>query len=367
MLGLIAVGSFPALHYYFGIPTVPQPHRYHLEVEMLIAVLLCGVFRIAFSRKWAAILLTPLLVVFFVSQLISFKRYADSIIHGIDIQTTAQYKVATWAREKLAPQDRMFVAGDTGFLFNLFSPILQVSSGHQPSSPNFIQQVGTYTIHTGMNTGGDQQDARYSLLWLRAFGVKAVLVPGPLQGGSQQPFSRPDKFEGVIPVIGKPGGWRVYDVGLLQGSLFRIVPEGSIVRNAPIHGLDVVELEPFVNALQMTPPSLNVHELHPGEWNVTGTVPPGNALSIAMNYDVGWRAFRNDQELEVKKDALGLMVIHPECAVPCRIRLEYDGGLLRKICLTISIASWFVLFWVIFTNHYMILKVPAKRLRPSRG
>ena len=352
MLGLISIGSFPALYFWFGIGTVPQPERYHLEVEFFGTILLSGILYVVPKKGWRSYGVVATFVILSISQLLVFREYSDKLIQPIAIEGTPQFAIANWASGNLKAHDRMFVGGDAGFLFNVFSLILQIGNGHEPSTPNYIQEVGVFTIYSGMNAGGDKQDAHYSLLWLTAFGAKAVMVPGPLQGESLQPFARPNKFDGVLPLIGRPGGWRVYDVGLAQDSLFRVVPERVVVRNAPMHGLDVVEIEPFAQALQSSPYSVMARTTPEGNWNLTGRVPPGHVVSFAVNYDIGWRAFKGNKELDVKKDGLGLMIISPECDQPCQIRIEFSGGLIRKVCRLVSIVAWLLILWVIVTNRY---------------
>ena len=53
--------------------------------------------------------------------------------------------------------------------------------------------------------------------------------------------------------------------------------------------------------------------------------PGARAVSLAITFDSGWRAWQENKELKIKKDALGQMVILPEGRG--EIRMKYLGDI----------------------------------------
>jgi hypothetical protein len=334
VLLLVGIGLIPMLHYYLGIDLVPQPHRYHLELE-LIAALFVGLAAERIQQFTLARLgVAVCWFVFLALQFCHYRQFASASIVQANIGESTQYRGAKWVAEKFGSQDRVFVGGDTGYLLNLFTDVLQVGSGHQPSTPNFFQSVGVFTIVSGMNAGA--LDFQYSLLWLKAFGGRAVLVPTKFSGDSLQPFANPHQFDGHLPLLDGPEGWRCFDTGYQQHSLFRLASRGSLVRHSPVHGLDVVELGPFVSDLQsLSSLAPGVHRISGTKWRIAAEVQRAQVIAVAMNYDVGWRASAGGRPVEVRRDGLGLMVIDPQCDGSCDLEFWYSR--------LIGYAAWTVL------------------------
>ena len=107
-----------------------------------------------------------------------------------------------------------------------------------------------------------------------------------------------------------------------------------------MHGLDVEPLRPFVAALN--DPQL---PLAPMEWKsrasarIAADLRTGDLVSVQVTYHPGWHAMVNGSERRIESDAIGLMVIHPECAGACAIDLIYDGGREMKIARVVQILS----------------------------
>ena len=191
--------------------------------------------------------------------------------------------------------------------------------------PNFLLRIATYAIYSGMNSG--TQDAEISTLWLQAFGVHAVSVPGARSTGNRQPFLNPHKFDGVLPVLWREGDDTMYGVPARSSSLAHVVPEQSLVRAMPKHGMDVLELRQFVAGLSnpaMPDAPLIWRDRHTAEIRVQPMAR--TALSVQITHHRGWKAWSGGHEIPVERDGLGFMVMRPQCSAPCTITLEYDGG-----------------------------------------
>src|SRR5207244_1619491 len=115
------------------------------------------------------------------------------------------------------------------------------------TAPNWEEQIAVYTIYIGENAG--DRDGPISLLWLTAFGVQAVAVPGPHSSQYWRPFIRPAKFEGMLPVLWREDDTTIYRVPQRFPSLAHVLRPDQLVRHAPVHGLDTVEVQRYVTAL----------------------------------------------------------------------------------------------------------------------
>ena len=176
-----------------------------------------------------------------------YRDYAAGLIRSIDITRTIQYKTAKWIDANLKGL-RTMVSGDVGTWFNVFTDNPQLSSGHEPFSPNWMVQIATYTIYSGENAG--DRDAEYSILWLKAYGCHAITVPGPQSREAYQPFRNPRKFEGVLPLLWHDEDDSIYAVPQRSTSLAHVIPADAVVVRPPIHGLDVPEVTRFVAAME---------------------------------------------------------------------------------------------------------------------
>lgn len=333
-LFLLCFAPLPALHYWFGFALAPQPFRYHAEFE-IGAALAAGIAAVH-ARRFP-IVVAILLAAIAGRQWTVHYAYAREQVASAHPDHTREIAIARWARRNF-PHDRMMVSGSTGFPFNLFTTTLQTGSGHEPFTPNWHQLVATYAIHSGSNGG---RDAATSLLWLKAFGARAVLVAGPV-GGFPEIFANPKKFDGRLAVLADFDGWKIYDTGYRRHPLFRVVPAEALVRRPPVHGLDTAELEPFVRAIESSAPVQEVVRVHYGHYRLRGDFPKGTALSVAWNYDPGWTASSGSRPIKVERDGIGLIAFRPECSA-CAVELRFDPGPVRRAARLVSAVAWALL------------------------
>ncbi len=153
-----------------------------------------------------------------------------------------------------------------------------------------------------------------------------------------RPFPHPRQFEGVLPPLWREQGVTIYGVPQRSVALAHVVPAGALVRRQPVWGEDVSEVRRYVAALEDR--SLPEAEF---AWRgrntavVRAVVAPGQAVSVQVNYDQGWRARVNGTPAPVRRDGLGLMYVQPERAGPCDIELEYTGGWEAWVCRALSV------------------------------
>ena len=333
---LFLTAAPPLTWFVLGVVLLPQPHRYHHEMELALALaaslavaqllrrLPRAALPITIATALACLILTPINIAF-----------AHRQLQPRATKTNPAGEALQWVRSNLPPEARLMIGGELGFAANLEIPNPQIGSGHEPSSPNTAVPIGLYTIYTGQNAGS--RDAEISTIWLKALGAQAILVPRkkPCEA-CLQPFRNPEKFEGRLPKLFENEGWRIYSTGLPGDSLFRVLPQSAMIHHRPQNGLETTELDPFTSAL--IPNHLDITHHTPAHLSVTGNFTNGQALSFATTYNVHWTATIDGAPTPVFRDGLDFMYILPP---PGRHEIEwsYNGATLGLRLLTALLRS----------------------------
>ena len=263
----------------------------------------------------------------------------------MDITKTIEYKVDTWINRNL-PGQRTMVSGDPEYIFNLFSDNPQMSAGHEPTAPNWMQRVAVFTIYTGMNAGN--RDAEISVFWLKAFGDQAIYVPGPKSREHYHPFPNPHKFDGILPVLWHDEDDTIFAVPQRTKSLARVIPREAEVTRLPIHGLDTEPARAYVTALD--DPTLPLADLtwqSPTQATIRTSMQPGQLISVQETWMPGWKATVSGHDVPVHGDKLGLIVIDPACSGPCQVDLEFGVIPEGWVCRILSALVTLIAIWAL--------------------
>jgi hypothetical protein len=181
-----------------------------------------------------------------------------------------------------------------------------------------------------------EQDAEFSLKWLKAYGVGAVGVAGRNSPEFWKQFKHPDKFEGTLTALWRENDTTIYRVPLRTTSLAHVVPQSARVDRSPAGPGDLARLTRLVESLDN--PALANADFH---WtgrnsiHIDAVTEPGDVVFIQVTHHPGWRATVAGSKVELHRDGLGLMWLQPGCNGACKIDLEYTGGLELRLC-------WFV-------------------------
>jgi hypothetical protein len=345
------------------IYVVPQPHRYQIAADMGLCLLMIFGGEALF-RSRAPRLMKPAALLVLLALVLQFRHdlsYARRLIRATDMTATASYRVARWMDENMQGQ-RVMIPGSYSFQFNDFTDTPQLHGGQDPMLPNFVMRIATFVIYSGMNAGA--RDGEISVMWLKALGAHAVAVPGPHSSEVYKPFANPRKFEGLLPVLWSEGDDTIYSVPSRSSSLAHVLPAEAVVRNTPINGLDIGELERYVRALDNpTLPEAKFVWRDRHTADIQAQVQPGQVVSVQITYDPGWRAMVNGTAQRVGKDGLGMILVEPACQGPCEITLVYDGGLEWRAT---RLASLAVTGIVVF-QFLRALRRHLRRSPPDRG
>lgn len=310
----VLIGGITLLAEWFQIYVLPQPHRYHVQMEIAICLLL-GV--IVPRKPWAVAALAVLCVY----PAIRVFQYSRELLRPIDITQTSEYKVARWFGANL-PDRRVFTAGSTSYWLNSFVDTPQFGGGFDQGITIEALHGIQFQIYSGM--GAEGREGKVALDYLRTFGVHAIAVAGPGSTEVYKPIAHPKKFDGLLEELWRDGGDVVYRVPQRSASLARAVPKDKLPAKPTGYFNDSTFLAPYLSAIDdPAMPDVSWRWLDRDRAVVEGTLSPGAAVSIQMAYHPGWRATVEGRAVPVHADGIGLTVIEPDCNGPCRIELAY--------------------------------------------
>ncbi len=343
---LLFTGGITLSAEWAGIFLLPQPQRYHLAMEMAIALVVAFLLLPLWRQMPAWGKGTSLLLILALSliQAHRLRHFADELIQPIDIRSTTEYKTALWFDRNMAGS-RVMAPGSTSIFLNAFTDTPQLGGGFDQGAVNWYNRVAVYVIYTGQNAG--DRDAETSILWLKAFGVRAVAVGGSASGEHYKPFVHPRKFEGLLPEVWRDGDDYIYLVPARSDSLAHVVRSGDLVDRPPMHGLDVDQVRRYVAAIEdpgLPPAEMAWTSRHSAR--IVAELHKDQLVSVQVTYHPGWRATVNGVRRPVRGDKIGLMVVEPRCEGRCTIDLTYDGGTEMKAAKTASLTGLVIcLLW----------------------
>ncbi len=334
------------------ISIVPQPHRYHLEMDLAFS--LAGVFalRAPLDRlpRWAKVALVCALLLAAGAQLPRYRRFAGYLIQPIYMRARSEYKKAAWFDQNMNGA-RVMAPGASSYWLNAFTDTPQIGGGFDQGATNWQIRVAIYVIYRGQNAG--DKEAEISLLWLKAFGLRAIGVTGPGSEEAYKPFAHPKKFEGLLEPAWRDGHDVIYRVPQRSDSLAHVVRADELVQKPPIHGLDVEQVRTYVAALEdpaRSPASFRWRNRHSAE--IIANLRPEEILSVQVSYHPGWQATVEGSPRRVFSDAIGLMAIEPRCDGPCKVELTYDGGLEMRLARWASLLSFLgCVIWIALSRR----------------
>ena len=344
LLFLYGTAFIPLAAYWFNRSVLPQPQRYHLELDLAfwLAIALIpwnklfarGAAFPAGMRTAVPIALALACVPVFLQQ----RHLARRLVGPIAIETTAEYEVSTWLGAH--PQGRVFAPGTFGFWMNAFSDTPMLAGGFDNGIRNTFLQNVIFQIYAG-----DKQQVM--LDWLEAFGCDAIIGDWPQSREVYHPYSHPERLAGLTE-IWRHGPEVIYAVRGSAPSLAHAVRAADLPPVGP-PGYDTAPLAPYLHALHdptLPGASFRWTSLHSAV--VESDLRPEHLLSIQITWDQGWTARVNGQPRRTWADKLGQMVAEPHCSGPCTVELSYDGGAEARMARSVSwLALASVVLWIL--------------------
>ncbi len=337
----LPVSSAPLAAYWTGLRVVPQPERYHLEMEMALALVTALLLATLWPRlpRYGRIGLACAALVACSYAFLRYERYARRMIRPVAIERTIEYRVAQWL-EHNASGRRVMVPGSIGFFLNAFTDTPQLAGGFDQGAVNPLEPHVRYQILSG--DGAGSREGEVAVLWLKAYGVDLVAVSGPESREFYKPFRNPRKFDGLLKEAARLDGVTVYDVGRPRKSPAHVMRWADLAPRAPLHGLDVGPVEVYVSALEdPLLPQAEFAWTSPQAAVIAAELAREQILSVQISYHPGWRATANGRPARLYGDPLGQIVVEPNCSGACRVELVYDGGHPMRLARAVAWAALF--------------------------
>jgi hypothetical protein len=337
VLFALLISVIPLGAEWFHVLIVPQPERYQLEMDLalcLAAVFLLRPFFDKLPGSYKVVVMVALLALSLFPARLD-RRFARRMIKPIDFSSTIEYQTAKWFDANLNG-GRVMAPGTISYWLNAFTDTPQVGGGFDQGIVNRTLSGVEYQIFSG--DGAGDRAAEIAALWLNAYGVQAIAVGGPDSREVYKPFRRPEVFASAFPEAVRDGGDTIYWVPGRTGSLAHVLARTSLVRDRPVHGLDIGQVQKYVQALNdpsIPPASFRWTSRHSAE--IQAALRPDQVISVQVTYHPGWHATVNGRVCPLSGDGLGQVVIAPTCVGACNLQLIYDGGWEMRVA---RIVSW---------------------------
>lgn len=316
---------------------LPQPQRYHLEMEMafswLAAAMAVPLLQRLDVRRTAVATVSVIALAY---PAYRYQRHVRALVQPIPIETTSEYKVAKWFEANMNGR-RVMAPGSIQFAMSRWTSTPQLGGGFDQGISNPMLPKALFQILSGMNAG--EREGQVATDWLRAFGVHAVAVSAAGSTEAFKPFANPKKFDDLLEVLWRDGGDTVYRVPQRSESLARVVRVDDLVMTPIEYATETGRLERYLRAIDdRSLPDASWQWDSPSSATITGILRPDQVLSIAIAYHPGWSASVGvdslEQTIAVQKDALGMIFLEPRCNGGCHVTLTFgeDGeALLARI------------------------------------
>ncbi len=226
------------------------------------------------------------------------------------------------AWRKPCPGAENFATGSIQFWLNAFADNPQIGGGFAQGIVNPTIPMIQFGIPY---TAGDGER---SAMWLRAYGVDAIVASGPAtRDAFPGDFRDADKFQGALPELWRSGDDVIYGVPRRSRSLAHVVRAEHIAPRAPLNVEDVEPVLPYVGALEDDGLPIAYFEWErPNRARINAVLSGEHLISVQQSYRSGWRATAQGEPVSIRSDGLGFMILDAPCAGPCEIELVYGGG-----------------------------------------
>jgi len=200
--------------YRFNTAFIPLPFGYlpriGPEVDLAFVVLLGVILGTIFDKiaRFSKIFGLVLGIIFVILTLTMFPRQKEAI-HGIikpheDITETSEYQVSNWLSEN-ASDVRVYATGTHAFWLNAFTDVSQIRGAGDQAVVGPLWPHLWYQLYWG-------DDGELATDWLKALGIKYIVVNFPESKVTYQDYRYPYKFDEILERKFEYKGDVIYEV-----------------------------------------------------------------------------------------------------------------------------------------------------------
>jgi hypothetical protein len=324
----IPLTAIPLTWEFAQFHVIPQPHRYHLEMELAWALLLA--FVLAPLRRWLALPVAGI-AIFALAQ----GRGFDPWIEGVDVKTAFPWR-ANEAMRRIDPDARVYMIGGPRYLSGLERWQAQAGGGFANGTRLRGFAVGDYGIFAGRGNFEDTRD------WLLTYGVDYVLVGGGETADWIRDWRDGAKFAGRLRQVWEEGDDRWYALDRANQSLAHAVPRSALVTATPAAFYGQSEIQRYARAAEQGA----IWEWRgPSCARIRAVLKPGEVVSTQVAWDWRWRGKAGGHDVEPKADGLGMMYfeVPRSGAVELDLVFRNPRWILALSCLALAAALFCLL------------------------
>jgi hypothetical protein len=373
VVGILVFGGL-SLASFLADPDFWQDYsRFGRSLDLSVALLIGGIVFSQFEsyKKKSWVRLSAVILVLVLFSLPFLTRRSRLFAGDFDIEDTSEYRVSRNLSELYSECEesmkcgRAYLSGSSVFWLNSWFDVPQVRGGGNQGSLNDWWPHGSFQIREGM-------DVEVSGLWLDILGVSYLVVHGSDSSEVYHDFKYPRKFEkieGWMKVWEEKGDF-IYRKD--QSSLARLVDLEILKTKSPEKGDDYAALETYVENLKG---NAEFKWINGKTLEISGSVGENEGVRLAITYSPFWRVMESSVQVNVRQDALGMIVIEPveEMKEEGSSRLDVEKG---RLIVKLRFIPWLDLVIGALTTIialFVLLKKPsfieevARRLHKSVG
>ncbi len=327
---------------WWHISVLAQPTRFHLAMEMAIAMLIAiPVTAVPIRNRWSAVLAVVVVTAAAGWQFGEYRLYARKIVKREIVEDRSEGKIAKWMDHN-AGGARVMVPGSVGFWFAALTSTPQIGGCCDQNYLFQTPRLANYII--GSDDGAGQRAGEISIIWLKTLGVKFIAVSGPQSSETYHVIHHPHKFDGLLPKRWQDGDDAIFEVPGMSGSLAHWIARSESVASMPINGVEVAPLLSYVQAVaDASRPQASFAWRDTMHAAIAGSPRAGDLLSVQIPFHSGWRASDDSgKSIPVGQDALGFLLLDPHCHGNCSVRLTFDGGRESTVLQALCAGMWLI-------------------------
>jgi hypothetical protein len=312
--------------YFFGFRIIGEAQRLVPELDLILILAAVEGLRALWNRPAWRIPVLVILVLAFAPATRYIRHAWSPFPVSPPAETRYEFRIARWVHNHL-PGQRVLPQGTVRFWFDAWHDNAQPDGGSLQGMLNQNLPDATWQI-----LHGDRADL--AILWLRALGTDAVIVPDKTSLETYHDYQFPEKFRGAVPALFDDGhGTVIYGIPRAYTGLGRVVDQHALNAVGRIRGGDdAAGLTRYLDVLDkpgQSPTTITWHGTD--EVELRATANEGQAVFFQETWDPAWHAYQNGRELSVKADpTMGFMTI-PVSPGPQQITLKFETPIENRV------------------------------------
>ena len=326
-------------NFYFNFRIAGEPLRLLPELDMIYIMLIVLVLQWMWDRPGIALRGVAIAIV-----LASFSTTLGYLRHAWHMfpteknyQSRVEYRITDWLWRNM-PDARVAPTGSVRFWFDTWHDLAQLGGGSEQGLLNKQVEPAQWESNLGPNT-------EPTVLWMQCMGVDALFVSDKHSQEFFKDFVHPEKVAGKLPVLLDDGqGNTIYRVPRRYPARARVVETARFrTLQRQRYNDDVEYLGAYADAIEKGPDAVpTLTQQGTDAMLVRAKVEPGQSLMVQEAFDPAWQATAAGQALNIRKDAMGFMLIDTPPGDQ-DVRLEFVTPLENRIGRVVTLATLLIL------------------------